>query len=565
MRRRYVLDASGWRSLVVVSKAMGVSPRTMYGKSGGFSPFVNESIRMGFVETRIFPGERGRGGKTSRFRVAYDRKPVQNIIDDIISGKTMGRSSIRVSVQKLSRLRVAVLPFASLSPDQKDDYFADGMTDELITSLSQIRRIEVISRTSVMRYKGKSNPIGEVSRELRAGTVLEGSVRKEGSRIRVSIQMIDAASDRHLWAENYDRDLGDVLAVQTSIAENVADTLRLRLLKEQRRKMESKALLNPEAYVEYLKGLYFARKVRSEENLRKAIMNFENAMKLEPRDARTAAWLGNCYFIMGWVGYDPTKPAYEKCTELSQRALDLDNDNSEAHAQMAIVDFRLRGKWAAAERHWKRAIELNPNFVEARAGYAGYLSDFGRNDLALIEAKKVLDLNPVDFRSHVLMGALLGQAGRYQEAMDHLNQADRFEPESASTQLGFLFLRMGRFEDSIKEFGKSVRNVGGSPLAKSCLGFAYGLSGRRSDALRMLEEIKRVAPRMPVSYHIAVVYAGLGDKARALHWLEESFKDGSLVSFPLLHHTEFFIKLRNEPKFKDLVVGLGLDEHKPAY
>jgi adenylate cyclase len=263
-----------------------------------------------------------------------------------------------------SSKRIAVPPFVSLSPDPNDEYFADGLTEELITKISLAKGLEVIARTSAMNYKNKEKNASQIGRELKVGTLLEGSVRKSGNRIRVSAQLIDSNTEGHLWADSYDKDLNDIFEVQSSVAENVADALRLKLLDEEKERIERRGLKNPEAYVEYLRGLYFARTGYLEPNFRKSIQHFEKAVALEPDYPEAIAWLGMQYYGLGFFGYELMDVAYRKGKGLISKALDLNERIPEAHEGMAIIACYLEENWEKAEKESKRALELNPNFID---------------------------------------------------------------------------------------------------------------------------------------------------------------------------------------------------------
>lgn len=458
--------------------------------------------------------------------------------------------------------RIAVLPFVSMSPDPNDEYFADGLTEELITRISLVKGLEVIARTSAMNYKKKEKNASQIGRELKVGTLLEGSVRKAGSRIRVSAQLINANTEGHLWAQNYDRNLEDIFEVQSSVAENVAGALKLKLLDEEKERIRGAGPRNPQAYTEYLRGLYFAHRA-GEDAARKSVYHFERAIELEPNYPAAMAWLGLSYAALGYVGYEPMDKMYAMGKELISRALKLDEANPEAHFNMANQAFYLEGDWAKAEREFKRALELNPNFREAHSNYAAILASLGRSDEAITEVEKALQLDPLSAGSHNTAGAIYQLAGRYSEALEHHERAMEMDPDLAHTNYGLTLLAMGRVEEGVHELEKAL-SVGRSSFEKSNLGYAYAVAGRREDALRIVQELKSAPNRGSVSYGLAQVYAGLGQKEEAINWLEEAETEHDIFTFPMLNIEPFFRSLHAEPSFIALVKRLGLEIHTPV-
>ena len=290
MKRRHSSDDSGWRGLSQLAKDLKTSPSSMYGRHGGMSPELGELVRRGLAESRIFRGERGRGGEVTRVRIAYDRDPVR----DYVREKVASLSEVDVALGGfLPKNRLAVLPFVNMSPNLKNEYFADGLTEELIDRISQIKELEVIARTSVMTYKKKEKKAAESGRELRAGALVEGSVRKAGGRIRVTAQLVDANTEVSLWSSKYDSELQDVFGVQSDIAGKVAEALRIRLLPIERKAIQKKATESPEAFVLYLKGRYYWSD-RAGASLRTAIKYFEKALEKDPKYAQAYVWFADC-------------------------------------------------------------------------------------------------------------------------------------------------------------------------------------------------------------------------------------------------------------------------------
>jgi adenylate cyclase len=459
-----------------------------------------------------------------------------------------------------SSKRIVVLPFVSLSPDPNDEYFADGLTEELITKVSLVNGLEVIARTSAMNYKNKEKNASQIGRELKVGTLLEGSVRKSGNRVRVSAQLINANTEGHIWAESYDKDLNDIFEVQSSVAENVAGALKLKLLSKEKERIE-RSLNNTEAYVEYLRGLYFAHTGYFEDTFRKSIQHFEKALELEPDYPEAIAWLGMQNIGIGFFGYESMDKAYGRGKDLISKALDLDENIPEAHFGQALIAFYLEEDWEKVEKESRRALELNPNFIDARQHFAQYLTSTGRIDEAIREIDTCLTLDPVSFDIHNTAAAIYSFGGRFSEALEHHRKASVMNPDSVHTNLGVTYVEMGRIEDAVKEFEEAFA-LGHSTFHKANLGFAYAIAGRRKDALRMLEEIKSEPNIAVASLGLAGIYAGLGEKNEAVNWLERAHDNHTIAAFPLFTLDPSFKSLREEPRFKELVRKMGLDKYQ---
>ena len=290
---------------------------------------------------------------------------------------------------QFSKRRIAVLPFSNISPDQKDEYFADGVTDELISTLSKIRELNVISRTSVLQYKASgtgSKSVGEIGRELSVGAILEGSVRKFGNRVRITIQLIDAETDQHIWSETFDKELEDIFAIQSEIAVKVADALRLRLLEVDRRHVAEESTKDSEAYVYYLKGRFFWNK-RTTEWLYRGIEQFRIAIEKDPSFAIAYSGLADCYAILGRRGDMAPSVAYPKAKECALKALELDDRLAEPHATLGAILSEYECRWKDAEKEFQRAIEINPSYAMAHNYYCLYLGHVGRSAEGIVEAK----------------------------------------------------------------------------------------------------------------------------------------------------------------------------------
>ena len=333
--------------------------------------------------------------------------------------------------QVIDRQTVAILPFKNMSSDPENEYFADGITEELIVALSTIDRIKVISRTSAMQYKASTKGVLDIARELAADTLVEGSVRKATNRVRISVQLIDGRDEGHLWAQTYDRQLDDIFAVQSEIAEKVVEALRVKLLESERRSLRKSPTSSPEAYNLYLKGRYHLTRY-SEPEVRKAAELFEQATKLDERFASAYAMSAQCAMLLGFFGFVTPGEGFEKARPLLRRAIEIDDHLDTAHMLMGRLLMDADWDWSGAEAEFKRAIEMSPNSAEAHYRYALLLINLMRNAEALAEIKTAEELDPLSVAVSQVAGSILYIAGRNGEAIERLGRAIEIDPGAAS-------------------------------------------------------------------------------------------------------------------------------------
>ncbi len=456
---------------------------------------------------------------------------------------------------------IAVLPLANLSGDPEQEYFVQGMTEALITDLAKIGSLRVISRTSVMRYNQTDKPLPQIARELNVDTVVEGSVLRSGERVRITAQLIDAAKDQHLWAESYERDLRDVLTLQSEVAGAIAREIKVKLTPQEQARLASPRSVDPEAYQAYLRGRYYWNK-RSEDGFRKGLEYFQQAIAKDPTYALAYAGLADCYALLGAVGYAgaETKEVMAKAKAAARKALEIDDTVAEAHASLAFITFRFDWNWPEAEREFRRAIELNPNYPTAHQWYAMDLGIMGRTEEALAEIRRAQELDPLSLTINAGVARLLKSAGQQDKAIEQIRKTLEMDPNfiQAYFDLGLIYTESGMYQQAIAEFEKGGTLSGGNPQIKSGLGLAYGLSGRRADALRILDQLNEQSERGYVSpFSIAVVYAGLGEKDRTLAWLEKAYE--VRANEMVYIKTELiFDNLRSDPRFQDLLRRIGI-------
>jgi TolB-like protein/DNA-binding winged helix-turn-helix (wHTH) protein/Flp pilus assembly protein TadD len=451
---------------------------------------------------------------------------------------------------------LAVLPLDNLSGDASQGYFADGMTDELITDLSQISALRVISRTSVMVYKGARKPLPQIARELNVDAVVEGTVLRSGDQVRITAQLIQAPADKHLWAESYEGNLRDTLALQKKVASAIAEQIRIELTPREQAVLKKANVLNPEAYESYLKGRYFWNK-RTADGLKVAMAYFKQAIDEDPSYAQAYAGLADSYNLLGDWEYGALEPsdAYPKAKAAAIKALELDSSLGEAHTSLAFSLDVFDRDWGSAEREFRRAIELNPGYATAHHWYAWHLSEIGRNTEAIAEMRKAEHLDPLSLIISADMAEILLVAHLNDEAIEQSRNTVDMDPNFAIAhfELGQAFVQKHRYNEAIAEFQKAIKLSGGSISSYANLAYAYALSNKRREAVKILNDLKTRSTRN--ASEIALMYVGLGEKDQAMKWLEKAYEEHSNPSILL---RPAFDPLRSDPRFQDLVHRIGL-------
>jgi TolB-like protein/DNA-binding winged helix-turn-helix (wHTH) protein/Flp pilus assembly protein TadD len=453
---------------------------------------------------------------------------------------------------------LAVLPLESLSGDASQDYFADGMTDELITDLGQISALRVISRTSVMPYKRTRKALREIARELNVDAVVEGTVLRSGDQVRITAQLIQASDDKHLWAQSYEGDLRDTLALQNQVARAIAEQIRISLNPQERAALQRNKVVNPEAYVSYLKGRYFWNK-RTADSLKAAEAYFNQAIEEDHDYAQAYSGLADTYALLGDWQYAVMTPleALPKAKAAAIKALQLDSTLGEAHNSLAFCLDGFDWDFPSAGKEFQRAIELNPGYATSHHWYAWHLSLVGRNDEAIAEMKKAQNLDPLSLIINADLAELLVIAHAYDESIQQSRKTIEMDPNFglAHNQLAQAYLQKGMYPQAIAELQKAIQLSGGSPTCTANLARAYAATGRRNDALQLLDTLKTSNHGSAHASELAVVYAALGDRDQAMAWVEkgyqERFNPGVLLR-------PGFDPLRTDPRFRELVRRIGL-------
>ncbi|MCI0692011.1 protein kinase [candidate division KSB1 bacterium] len=456
---------------------------------------------------------------------------------------------------------IAVLPLANLSGDPEQEYFTNGMTEALITDLAQISALRVISRTSVMQYKEVKKPLPEIARELNVDAVVEGSVLHSGEHVRITAQLIEAETDRHLWAESYERDLRNVLALQKEVAQAIAREIKVKLTPHERARLASTREATPEVYHMYLKGRYYWSK-RTQEELKKAIRHFQNALDEDPAFAPAYAGLADCYSQLGTVviGQPPTEMR-TLAAAAAKRALEIDSEQAEAHASLAYVKL-YQWDWFGAEQGFKRAIELSPSYPSAHLWYAHYLAARGRFGEALAEVKRAENLDPLSPIIRTQVGWILHKARRYDEAIEQYRKVLDVDPNFvwALWQLGSAYIEKAMYTEAIAVSEKAVTLSSRSPLIVASLGDAYAKSGRRAKAQELLNELSELSKQRyipPIS--LALIHISLGSKDQAFEWLEKAYQERS-NGMAYLGVWSGWDPLRSDPRFIVLLKKMGVEK-----
>ena len=456
---------------------------------------------------------------------------------------------------------LAVLPLANLSGDPSQDYLADGMTEALIGRLSDIRDLRVISRTSVMRFKGTRLSVPEIARTLQVDAVVEGSVIRDGNHIRVQAELIRAATDEHFWSESYDRELRDVLSLESDVAQSVAQKIEVTITGDEGARLRSARAVDPEAYDDYLKGRYYWNK-RTAEGLRKAALYFELAISKDPAYGAAYSGLADCNSGLAWHGFAAPGEALPKAYTAAQKAVEIDPESAEAHASLALV-LDHKWDWPGAEVEFKRAIDLNPQYANAHHWYGDYLSIHGRHADALAEANRALELDPLNLMIGTWVGLRYYSARRYSDAVAQSRSTADLDPDFAAAHLilGESYVQEGNQEGGVKELRKAVELSGDSPLYEAQVGVGLALSGKKQEAQEVIRGLQRISGKHYVSpYGIAQIYAALDEKPQTYEWLETAYRDRA-VWMSYLAVDPLFDSIRPEPHFQDLLRRVGLPPH----
>lgn len=453
---------------------------------------------------------------------------------------------------------LAVLPLANLSGDPGQEYFVEGMADALRQHLESISALRVISRTSSMYYRGSRKPLPEIARQMNVDAVVDGSVLRSGDRVRITVELIQADNDARLWGDTYVRDLKDVFALQSEVARTIADHIRITLTPPDRARLARRHIPDPEAYLAYSKGRFFWNR-RTELDLKKAIAYFQQAIQMDPNYALAYDGLADCWAPLGWYAYMAPAETFPHAKAAVIKALALDDSLAEAHTSLAFVTLYYDRDWVNAEREFRRAIELNPNYANGHHWYAEFLSLVGRHEEAIAESERARELDPLSTIINTWVGSRYFFARQYDRAIEQYRNALEMDPGFVPVHLvlGHALEEKHMYREAILELEKAVSLSGGSPVYIASLAHAYGLAGRRSEARKMLDDLRNLSKQRYVSsYDLALASLGVGDTDSALELLAQAVDERCPRSAFLAVEPRFDM-LRNDVRFKKLMLRIG--------
>jgi len=453
---------------------------------------------------------------------------------------------------------LAVLPLENLSGDPQQQYFADGMTEELTTELSQVRSLRVVSRTSAMRYKGTQKSVPEIARELNVDAVVEGSVEREGDRIRITAQLVQGPTDTHLWAKGYERDFRDSLRLQDEIAQAIVDEVQLKLTPQEQARFTRNDVIDPEAHEDYLRGLFYLN-LHNGPDEQKAIALFQAAIKKDPAYAAAYASLADSYRALIFNSNVAPMDGLPQSEAAAKRALEIDDQLAEAHVSLATNLADYDWNWAGAEREFQTALRLNPNSSIAHANHAHFLRQEGKIEESIREGRRAVELDPVSAQGSFLLAQSLYEARRYDEAVSQLRKTLDLEPRfwPAHLYLGKTLAEQGQFQEAVEEL-KKAGDFTAEPYAT--IGYVYGRMGRAADARKVIADLQEQSKKGYVApTNFAKIYIGLGDKDQAFAWLEKGYQQRDFW-LTFLKGDPVFDSLRSDPRFQDLVRRIGLPQ-----
>jgi serine/threonine protein kinase/Tfp pilus assembly protein PilF len=452
---------------------------------------------------------------------------------------------------------IAVLPFANLSADPENEYFSDGMSEEIINALTKVNGLHIVARTSAFAFKGKNEDIREIGRKLHVEHVLEGSVRKAGNRLRITAQLIKVADGYHLWSERYDRAMDDVFAVQDEISLSIVEKLKVTLLETEKDALGKRSTENLEAYNLFLQGRYFFNK-KTRESLLNATERLQEAVSVAPHYAEAYAIMAVAYYYLGLLTFFPVGEVYPKAKAAATKAIEIDPTAAGAHAVLATIKLQYDWDWDGAEHGFKRAVELNPNDVDVRAQYSFYLACMGRMNESLAEMKIAYSFDPL--LDPVNLGFVLLRMGRLGEARDQFQKSLELEPGRAHSLwlLGHIEVLQGRHEEGLARIRRALSLSGNNVIILAGYGWSNAVAGKKGEAMNVLEEFRERSLREPIPpFCCAKIYSALGENDLAFEWLEKAYEKRDTAMVTILTD-ESFKGIHRDPRFDELLGKMKL-------
>ena len=453
---------------------------------------------------------------------------------------------------------IAVLPLVNVSHNPEEEYFADGMTEVLIADLAQLSSLRVISRGSVMPFKGTKKTLPEIARQLNVDAVVEGSVLRSGNRVRITAELIDTSTDRHLWAKTYERKVDDVLLLQSEVAQAIAGEVRARMTPQESARLSRNRAVNPAALEAYLKGRFYWNKF-TEEALVKSVESYEQAARLDPGYAAAYAGLSESWTGLGWIGARPWEEVHAKAKEAAAKALEIDPELGEAHAAMAVLSLR-EWNWKTAEQEDQKAIALNPNYSTAHISYSNILRYLGHPDESIVEARRAVELDPLAMLTNEALATAYVSARRYDQAIEQCKKALELHPDESNLHhlLGWAYAYKQMYKPAIESIEKSLALDGVAPALSPDIAYIDTMAGQKKEARRILARLLALSEKAPLNAGlIALVYAGLGEREETLTWLEKAYQQHSPM-MTWLKVDARFDNIRDEPRFQELMRRVGL-------
>ena len=495
--------------------------------------------------------------------IAKDRERRYPVASDlIIDLKDLISDRLRKQPAARTAASIAVLPFVNISPEAENDYFCDGLAEELINGLTKIDQLRVAARSSAFSFKGNQVDVREIGRKLNVSTVLEGTVRKAGNRVRISVQLLNAADGYHMWSERYDRQMNDIFEMQDEISLAIVEALRMRLPGGEKAALLTRPTNDPEAYRHYLEGRYYWNQWRPD-SIRKSIAHFEQAIDSDSHYATPYAGLADAYTVLGYWGEEPPTEVMPKARRSAVKALEIDGSLGEAYCSLGSIKWVYDWDWSGAENDFRRAIVLNPNYPTTYQWYGWCLAAMGRLDEALVHMKKALDLDPLSLEIKTDLAQVLWSRGQYDLAIAECENTLELDPNFAKAHwaLAMAYQSKSMFVEARTLAEKAAALTRRSPVTLGSLGFIYGVSGNTDEAMTLVQELKALASRRYVSpYWIGLIYVGVGEQDEAMLWLERAYQERS-GSLAMLNIHPGIDQARSDPRFQDLLRRLGFPQY----
>jgi len=479
---------------------------------------------------------------------------MQEVLDDL------KRVIVIVSYPKEQKKSIVVLPFKNMSADAEQEYFCEGITEELINALTQIKDLLVVARTSAFSFKGRDLDIREIGRKLNVDTALEGSVRKSGQRLRITAQLINVEDGYHIWSDKFDRDMEDIFAIQEEISLAIVHNLKINLLKEEKEQIVKRYTDNLEAYHLLLKARYFWAK-RTKEGLKKGMQYVHQVLEIDPSYALAHAYLAAIFISLGWLGFTRPNEVFPKAKAAAHKALEIDSSLPQVYAVLALISLFYDWNWPAAEKGFKKALSLNPGYDFAHFGYAVFLGFMGRLEEATPALKKAVDLDPLSLWMNAELGFCLRLARRYDEAQEQLKKTIEMDPNFglAHYYLGILYTNKGMYREAIPEFEMAIELTGGFSWAFGYLGYTYAMVGQKDEAEKILHALEERSKEEYIrSTTLVLMYYVLGDIDKSFECLEKAMEEHDPL-LPLIKVSPEFDIVRLEPRFKAFLKKMKLE------